>query len=179
MQPSDAKPRPRPGFFFAAPRVFALTVAVLSVAVSSCQASTSPDDLDNALLTSFGRSTLSIESGDTSHTFSIYVADSPEERRQGLMFVESMPADVGMLFINETSGRQSMWMKNTVLSLDMLFIDGNGVVDSIATNATPGSLKSIASDGNVCCVLELNAGTAEKLGLKVGDRVRHPHFESP
>lgn len=146
---------------------------------SACSASTSPEDLNETLLESFGRSELSIDTGTDVHAFSIYVADSPEERRQGLMFVESMPEDVGMLFINDKNARQSMWMKNTILSLDMLFVDANGVIESVASNTTPGSLKSIASGGPVCCVLELNAGTADKLGIDAGDRLIHPHFSTP
>lgn len=154
-------------------------VAGAALATASCRASTEPEDLNESLLSSFGRSELSIQTADAAHRFSIYVADSPEERSQGLMFVETLPADAGMLFIHPRSGRQSMWMKNTILPLDMLFIYGNGVIESIASDTTPGSLKSIASKDNVCCVLELNAGTASALGIKAGDRIVHPHFASP
>ncbi|MEM6639015.1 MAG: DUF192 domain-containing protein [Pseudomonadota bacterium] len=146
---------------------------------AGCQASTSPEDLDEPLLDSFGRGELSIVTATAEHHFSVYIADSPEERRQGLQFVQSLPADAGMLFISESSGRQSMWMKNTELPLDMLFVDAAGIVDRIAANTTPKSLKSIASDGNVCCVLELNAGTAKRLGIEAGDRLVHPHFPKP
>jgi uncharacterized membrane protein (UPF0127 family) len=144
-----------------------------------CSGKTSPDALSEPLLKDFSRSSLSIESGQATHDFTIYVADSNAERRQGLMFVESMPADVGMLFIHEISGRQSMWMKNTVLPLDMLFVRASGEIESIARDTTPGSLKSISSKGEVCCVLELNAGTTEALGINAGDTLIHPHFQSP
>ncbi|MEO1575620.1 MAG: DUF192 domain-containing protein [Pseudomonadota bacterium] len=172
MQTITDKPRLRPGFFFA-------SLASAALLTSACSASTSPDELDESLLEAFGRAELSIDTGTQVHAFSVYVADSPEERRQGLMFVETMPEDVGMLFISDSNTRQSMWMKNTILSLDMLFVDANGVVESVAANTTPGSLKSIASGGPVCCVLELNAGTAEKLGIDAGDRLIHPHFATP
>jgi len=151
----------------------------LTVASIGCSGKTSPDTLGEPLLKDFSRSTLSIESGPNTHDFSIYVADSNAERRQGLMFVESMPDDVGMLFIHEVPSRQSMWMKNTILALDMLFVRANGEIESIAANTTPGSLKSIASRGNVCCVLELNAGVSKALNIKEGDRLIHPHFGAP
>lgn len=144
-----------------------------------CSGKTSPETLAEPLLKDFSRGTLSIQSGDTTHDFSIYVADSPAERRQGLMFVESMPADAGMLFIHDVPAQQSMWMKNTILSLDMLFVRANGEIESIARDTTPGSLKSIASKGKVCCVLELNAGTAQALQINAGDRLIHPHFTTP
>lgn len=135
--------------------------------------------LSEPLLKDFSRSTLSIQTEQATHEFSIYVADSNAERRQGLMFVESMPADVGMLFIHKIPARQSMWMKNTVLSLDMLFVLASGEIESIARDTTPGSLKSISSNGDVCCVLELNAGTTQALGIRPGDKLIHPHFQSP
>jgi uncharacterized membrane protein (UPF0127 family) len=92
------------------------------------------------------------------------------------MFVESLPADTGMLFVYESSEPVAMWMKNTVLSLDMLFVRRNGEIESIAARTTPGSLKSLRSKGEVCCVLELPAGTAERLAIEPGDRLQHPAF---
>ncbi|MFK8016387.1 MAG: DUF192 domain-containing protein [Gammaproteobacteria bacterium] len=145
---------------------------------AGCSASTPPEDLSEPLLKDFGRSTLKIASGQAVHTFSIYVADSPSERRQGLMFVEDMPDDVGMLFFYDTPARASMWMKNTVMSLDMLFIKSNGTVESIAAATTPGSLKSVAAQGKVCCVLELKAGISETLGISPGDQLIHAHFNN-
>ena len=87
------------------------------------------------------------------------------------MFVESMPEDVGMLFVFEPSKRVSMWMKNTPQSLDILFIQSDGTIINLAKNTTPYSLKSISSKGRVKWVLELRAGFSEKQGVRVGDKL--------
>ena len=154
-------------------RVLAL---ILCLAFAGCSEATTVAELDDPLLRDFGRDTLAIGADGPEHRFTIYVARTQEQRRQGLMYIENMPADVGMLFVFAGNQRASMWMKNTVLSLDMLFIRGNGVIDSIAEDTTPGSLRSIRSDGPVCCVLELNAGTAARLGIEPGQTVFHPVF---
>ena len=146
---------------------------------AACTQATSPDDLDEPLLRDFGRGTLTISTADgTRHPFTIYVADTPDELSQGLMFVEELPHDAGMLFLFARNRQASMWMKNTVLSLDMLFIRSSGEIESIVENTTPGSLKSVRSEGTVCCVLELNAGTTRRLGIRPGDRVEHPAFKA-
>lgn len=95
------------------------------------------------------------------------------------MFIEDLPDDVGMLFIYEGPNIVSMWMKNTVLPLDILFVQRDGVIRNIARDTTPGSLKSIAAEGKVCCALELKAGTTDKLGIKAGDRLVHETFSRP
>ncbi len=95
------------------------------------------------------------------------------------MFVEDLPDDAGMLFIYDRPNIVSMWMKNTVLSLDILFVQRDGIIRNIARDTTPGSLKSIAADGAVCCALELKAGTTETLGIKAGDRLIHDTFKRP
>ena len=94
------------------------------------------------------------------------------------MFVEDMPDDVGMLFFYDSPNRTSMWMKNTIMPLDILFIRPDGSIESIARNTTPGSLKSIAAKGKVCCVLELKAGISDHLKLKAGDQLIHAHFDN-
>jgi len=110
------------------------------------------------------------------HEFRVHVADTPESRRRGLMFVTRMAADEGMLFDFGAPGPVSMWMKNTPLSLDMLFIEADGRILSIAGKTTPLSTRTIPSGGNVLAVLELLGGTAERLEIRPGDRVRHPLF---
>ena len=99
------------------------------------------------------------------------IADNKKKTTQGLMFVESMPEDVGMLFVFEPSRRVSMWMKNTPQSLDILFIQSDGTIINLAKNTTPYSLKSISSKGRVKWVLELRAGFSEKQGVRVGDKL--------
>jgi hypothetical protein len=143
---------------------------------AGCSSPTPPEALTEPLLKSFGRSTLKIQTATATHDLRVYIANSPAERRQGLMYVEDMPDDVGMLFIYDQPNRVSMWMKNTVMPLDMLFVKSNGVIENIAHNTTPGSLKSIAAQDLVCCVLELKAGSSKKLGVAAGDRLIHETF---
>ena len=110
-------------------------------------------------------------------SYNIEVARTPVQMRRGLMFRDSMPEDMGMLFIYNPERVATMWMKNTVLSLDMLFIDEHGVIITIAENTTPYSLNTISSQQPVRVVLELNAGQVEKHSLNTGDRVSHSLFE--
>lgn len=112
------------------------------------------------------------------HRFNIELADEPEERRVGLMYRTEMAEDAGMLFDFEKPQQISMWMKNTLIPLDMAFIDEQGVIRRIAADTTPRSLESIPSGAEVIAVLEVNGGTFERLGIEEGDRVRHPIFKS-
>jgi uncharacterized protein len=110
-------------------------------------------------------------------TFTIELATTPADRTQGLMFRESMDPDHGMLFDFQVVAPVSMWMRNTIVPLDMLFIGEDGRIKGIAANTVPFSETVIASPGAVRAVLELNAGSAERLRITTGDRVRHPIFE--
>jgi uncharacterized membrane protein (UPF0127 family) len=92
------------------------------------------------------------------------------------MFRRSMPADRGMLFDFGKVQPISMWMQNTYIPLDMLFIRSDGTIARVAENAEPLSTRSIPSGEPVLAVLELNGGTARRLGIKAGDRVEHPLF---
>lgn len=113
------------------------------------------------------------------HTFSVEVARNDADRAQGLMFRRQMAPDRGMLFDFGQVQPVSMWMQNTYLSLDMLFIRPDGTIARIAENTEPLSTRVIPSGEPVLAVLELNAGMAAKLGLKRGDRVEHPLFKMP
>ena len=110
------------------------------------------------------------------HTFNVEIARSPAQRRQGLMFREKMAADAGMLFDYQNPQPISMWMKNTYIPLDMIFIDQSGIITRIAERAVPLSLQPISSGGPVRAVLEVNGGIADRHGIKVGDEVRHKIF---
>jgi uncharacterized membrane protein (UPF0127 family) len=110
--------------------------------------------------------------------YQIEVARTASQMQRGLMFRDTMAEDHGMLFIYEPERPARMWMKNTILPLDMLFIDSEGVIINIAANTTPFSLDTIESGGPVRAVLELNAGQAAKQRMAVGDRVTHPLFEA-
>jgi uncharacterized membrane protein (UPF0127 family) len=106
------------------------------------------------------------------HTFRVWVADTPQRAEQGLMFVSDLPASEGMVFPLEAPRVESMWMKNTYIELDMLFIGANGRVTKIIERAHPLSLEPLSSGAPVAAVLELKGGAAAKLGLKIGDAVR-------
>lgn len=110
------------------------------------------------------------------HTFNVEMALTPRQQEIGLMFRPSVPADGGMLFDWGTARTSIMWMKNTIASLDMVFINQDGTIRTIAERTVPQSLAAIDSRGPVRATLELGAGTAERLGLRVGDRVRQRIF---
>jgi uncharacterized membrane protein (UPF0127 family) len=107
---------------------------------------------------------------------SIEVAEGPEEKALGLMFRTDLADGQGMLFPYEDARELSMWMHNTYIPLDMLFIRPDGVIHRIEVRAEPLSDRVISSEGPVSAVLELAGGAAERLGIKAGDRVRHPLF---
>jgi uncharacterized membrane protein (UPF0127 family) len=113
------------------------------------------------------------------HVIAVELATSADQLAQGLMFRKVMAADAGMLFDFGRTRAISMWMKNTLIPLDMLFLDPHGRVLGIVERAVPGSLAMIESPGPVRGVLELNGGTASRLGLEPGDRVLHPLFPAP
>jgi uncharacterized membrane protein (UPF0127 family) len=119
---------------------------------------------------------LTVKTDDASHKFSVEMADTPEAITQGLMFRESLAPDAGMLFDFGEVRPASMWMKNTLIPLDMLFIDADGQVIAIARNAVPGSLRSLGPGVPVRAVLEIGGGRAKALGIMPGDTVQHPIF---
>ncbi|MEP4380805.1 MAG: DUF192 domain-containing protein [Alphaproteobacteria bacterium] len=121
----------------------------------------------------FDRSTLKIETVEAVHNFEIEIATNDEQRARGLMFRNEMAPDAGMLFIYRRDRVLSMWMANTYLPLDMLFIASDGRIVRIAENTIPLSRTTISSRKRARAVLELNAGTARRLGINVGDRVVH------
>jgi len=125
-----------------------------------------------ALLRDFPRGQIVLETrGPRCLLIDIYVASSPEQRAQGLMFIESMAEFEGMYFGYDEPVGIAMWMKNTPLSLDMLFIREDLTIASIARNTTPLSTERIESQEAVIGVLELNAGFASRWGAETGTRV--------
>jgi uncharacterized membrane protein (UPF0127 family) len=120
---------------------------------------------------------LEIATSSGQHSFSVEVMRTDEQRARGLMNRRFMAQDRGMLFDFKREEPVAMWMKNTYLSLDMVFIDKSGKVVNIAENTEPLSERIIPSAGPVLAVLELNAGTARRIGLKPGDRLRHSLFK--
>lgn len=123
------------------------------------------------------RDLLVIVTDEGEHRFQVEFADDDDERRTGLMYRTEMARDAGMLFDFGEPQPVSMWMKNTLIPLDMAFIDEDGVIRRIAPMTTPRSLESIRSGALVVAVLEVNGGVFEELGVEAGDRVRHPMFD--
>lgn len=105
--------------------------------------------------------------------FSVEIADDPAERAVGLMNRTSMPRSAGMLFIFEKVGPVSFWMRNTLIPLDILYFDENGVLLNIAHMATPHDETALPSDGNAKYVLEINGGLAKRLRIKPGSQLLH------
>jgi uncharacterized membrane protein (UPF0127 family) len=110
-------------------------------------------------------------------TFTIEVSDDPEEQARGLMFRSALPADSGMLFIFDPPRPASFWMRNTMIALDMIFIDDTGRVESIAERNDPYSERVSSSLGDVRAVLEINGGLSRQLGIVPGAQVIHPAFQ--
>jgi uncharacterized membrane protein (UPF0127 family) len=128
------------------------------------------EDLD-----SFPRGKLAITlAGKQQLTFEVWLADTPRRQAQGLMFVRSLAPQRGMLFVHESPKPISMWMKNTYIALDMVFIDARGRIQQIVAQTTPHSLEIVRSDQPALAVLEIGGGEAQRLGLKPGQHVSHP-----
>jgi uncharacterized membrane protein (UPF0127 family) len=146
--------------FFRAPLLF----AVFFLAPPALGAETALERLD--IITATGP-----------HVFSVEVARTEDQRETGLMYRRSLPEDGGMLFNFHIEEIVTMWMKNTYIPLDMIFVSRRGAVVSVAENAQPLSERTISSGRPAYAVIEVNAGTARRIGLAAGDKVRHPIFE--
>ncbi|HWV80181.1 MAG TPA: DUF192 domain-containing protein [Hyphomicrobiaceae bacterium] len=125
------------------------------------------------------RDTLILHTASGAHRINIEIAESEREKSYGLMFRRSLGDDEGMLFPYPTAHEITMWMRNTFIPLDMIFIRADGIVHRIETDTEPHSERIIASEGDVAGVLEMKAGSARRLGLKAGDRVEYAHFKGP
>ncbi len=123
--------------------------------------------------------TLEIATKSGVHVFAVEVARDDTERAKGLMFRRELPEGHGMLFDFAREAPVAMWMRNTFIPLDMIFIQGDGRILRIAENTEPKSERIIPSGGPVLAVLEVIGGTARKLGIAPGDRVAHPIFNRP
>jgi uncharacterized protein len=128
---------------------------------------------------SFETSSLTIESGSGTLDFEVELAVTPEQRRHGLMFREHLESDQGMLFDFGRTAPVTMWMRNTFIPLDMLFIAADGRIARIVADTEPLSDAVIGSGEPVRAVLELAAGTSAAHGIAVGDQVVHPIFAAP
>lgn len=128
-------------------------------------------------LQTFEHDSLTIRTADgRSHRFEVEVAVTPEQHAQGLMFRRDLDASAGMLFLYERERPLSMWMMNTFIPLDMLFIKRDGRIVRVVERTVPRSLETISAGEPVAGVLEVNAGTASRLGIKPGDRIVYRAF---
>jgi uncharacterized membrane protein (UPF0127 family) len=142
-----------------------IACAVLFVMSAACLVASSPT------ARSAEQQTLEIASKSGVHVFAVELAVTDEERARGLMYRRSVPESYGMLFDFKRDQEVTMWMRNTYVSLDMLFIQSDGRIRRIAENTETESDKIISSGGPVRAVLEVVAGTARKFGIEPGDRV--------
>jgi uncharacterized membrane protein (UPF0127 family) len=127
-------------------------------------------------LAKFPTASLTIVSANGPHPFTVEVATTPAQMEQGLMYRRSLAPDAGMLFDYGGPSMAMMWMKNTLIPLDMLFVDATGHIVNIHERAVPGSLDTIAAAAPVRATIELNGGTAARLGIRSGDKVVFPIF---
>ncbi len=124
-------------------------------------------------------SRLVIQSETGAHAFTVEVVDTPESRAKGLMYVQELADNAGMLFDFEQERLVSFWMRNTFIPLDMIFIGADGEIKNIHVNARPHDETSIPSAAPVQFVLEIPGGRTVELGIEAGDRVEHARITKP
>ena len=150
---------------------FILSALLLSLA-SPALAQTSKDDVVD-----FGEPVpLTVVSKDSKHVFQIERAISLDQQARGMMFRESMDPDSGMLFESDEPKIATIWMKNTPLPLDIIFVRSNGKILKIEHMAQPYKLRSASSEAIVAAVLELQGGRSKELGIMPGDLIQHEFF---
>lgn len=151
---------------FIVTRLMCITVLALAAAAATTVSRAQSGPLED--LSTFPRATLEIHGRSGTHRFEVWVADTENRQTQGLMFVRDLPQSEGMLFTDCCSG---IWMKNTYIELDIVFIGPHHRIVKIAERAKPFDLTTVSAKGPVSAVVELKGGTASDLGLKVGDQV--------
>jgi uncharacterized membrane protein (UPF0127 family) len=151
-----------------------LTIACLAVTGAGATAGDSV-----SAFAGLPRDELQVVTDSGTHRFRVWIAADDRSRERGLMFVRKLPPDEGMLFLFERPQFAAFWMKDTYLSLDLVFIRADGVVVNVAEHARPLTLDPIPSAGPVKAVLELLAGTCGRIGLTAGDRILHPSLAGP
>ncbi len=126
----------------------------------------------------FETSEIWVESGSSQYHFFVEIAETRNQRQRGLMFRPDLPQNTGMLFDFGEETQLSMWMKNTFIPLDMLFVNEQGTIHRIVENTTPLSLKTIPGGAPTMVVIEFNAGVTRRLGIRPGDRIIHGIFNA-
>ena len=150
--------------------LFVIT-AYISIIYSPSSLSNTPKSFSDLNKWDKGVATIQITETENAE-FRVVIAKSNKERRQGLMNIESMKDNEGMIFIFNPPRKVSMWMRNTPMTLDMIFINKDGEIINIENSATPYSTKGIPSNGSIKWVLEINGGLSERLNIKSGDSVK-------
>ncbi len=154
-----------------------VTMILAALVLSAASLGQAQQTADWLTLEDFTRDRLTIERADgAEHSFTVYLASTPQQQTQGMMGQRELPEDMGMLFLYYPARPVAMWMRNTLIPLDMLFIRADGTVANIIADAQPQTLTRRSSEGPVTAVLELQGGLAKKLSLAPGDTVRHAHF---
>ena len=155
------------------------TLALLAAGLWLAAANTArPQGAAPEPLSAFPQSLLAIRTGSGKVVnFKIWLADTKRREEQGMMFIREMDEHTGMLFMFPENQRVRMWMKNTYVSLDLLFLNAQGKIDYIAARATPESEAIIGPPTPEYAVLELKGGACEQFGIKVGDKVLHKNFK--
>jgi uncharacterized membrane protein (UPF0127 family) len=158
--------------FSCIPRSFsaAAMMVVLGILPAGCSQASEPQTLPTELVT--------VETGTGEMRFVAEIADDGRERSIGLMHRTELPRDHAMLFQYERPSQISMWMRNTLIPLDMLFMDAGGEIVHIEHEAQPHDETPRGPDGLAVAVLEIGGGLAEDLGIKEGMTVRHPFFNN-
>jgi uncharacterized membrane protein (UPF0127 family) len=152
--------------------LYTALVACLAAVATPCGAQSAPPQD----LSTFPRASLTVLHRDAAHGahvyhFNVWVADTPARAEQGLMFVSDLPQSAGMVFPLVPPRLERMWMKNTYIELDMLFVNAAGRISKITPRARPLTLDTLSSDAPVSAVVELRGGEAARLSLSVGDLV--------
>jgi hypothetical protein len=160
-------------------RPLAAALLLASNLLASLAGATGPGD-SIIPLSAFPREPIVIETRSARrHTFEAWRAETDATRAQGLMYIRDLRPDQAMIFVYEPPQWVAMWMKNTLLPLDMLFVDAAGCVVKTVHEARPESLDRIAANALVALVVELKGGTTRTLGIEAGDRVRRPSANWP
>jgi uncharacterized membrane protein (UPF0127 family) len=154
----------------------ALFWLALCVVLAPACAQAPRTDFQPTQLRDFRRDTLLIQRGSGRDQFSIWLAETSAQQEQGLMWIQQLPPDYGMLFLLPATRPMNMWMKNTYVPLDMVFFDDKGRIVHIHERAVPLSESIIDSGGEVAGVLEILGGEARRRGIQVGDRLLYPRL---
>ena len=160
-------------------RVIFGAILGVALAVASVPAPVAAETLVAQGTQSFEKAPLTIRTQGRDLRFTVELALTPAQMQQGLMYRRNLASDAGMLFLHPQEQELAMWMANTLIPLDMLFIKADGRIHRIQERAVPLSETTISSGGRVKAVLELQGGSAARLGIKPGDLVVYPGLGTP